>query len=410
MHATLPMTEHERQKAHIMRLLCSCQISVADASAQLGLCERQIYRLKAAFLLEGDAALVHHLRGTSSNHRYANAIREEVLDLYRRLYVDFGPTLFHETLREHHQLTIHHETLRRWLRDAGLWQRARAGRRHRRKRQRRSAIGELVQVDGSVHDWFEGRGSPCCLFVFIDDASNQSYFRFASSENEHAALTVLMHYIRLFGIPAAVYVDRHSVYWSETGLTQFARALAALNCNVIYARSPQAKGRVERANRTHQDRLVKALRLANISSIEEANAFLDAGYRAQHNARFAHLDDLPDVHRDPGRTDLDNIICHQEERRVNHDMTIQVRAQWYQILPGNDLCPLPKQRVIIRFWLDGSLHVFWREHELNVVRCAQRPVRAAPPVHPPDDHPWRHMPPIGKAKRKTIAELCRNTK
>jgi hypothetical protein len=291
---------------------------------------------------------------------------------------------------------------------SGLWQRARKGRRHRRKRPRRDAVGELVQFDGSHHDWFEGRGPRCCLFVFIDDASNRSVLWFAPSESEQDALEALMRYVRRHGIPAALYVDRHSVYWDEHRTTQFARALAQLGCTLIYARSPQAKGRVERANRTHQDRLVKRLRLAGISSIEEANAFLDAGYLDEHNRRFASTDGLCDVHRPAEPYDLDNIICHEEERSVNHDMTIQVKAAFYQILPSRHTLPIPRQRVIVRHWLDGSMHVFWREREITVMACSERPKQPPRPVHPSDDHPWRHSPPIGKARRMTIADLCRH--
>jgi hypothetical protein len=215
-----------------------------------------------------------------------------------------------------------------------------------------------------------------------------------------------MRYVQRYGIPAALYVDRHSVYWDEQRPTQFGRALAQLGCQLIFARSPQAKGRVERANRTHQDRLVKRLRLAGISSIEEANAFLDAGYLDAHNRRFASLDGIPDVHRPATPYDLRNIICHEEERTVNHDMTIQVNATFYQLLPSRQTLPIPRQRVIVRHWLDGSMHVFWREHELAVEPCAEKPRRSPKPVDPPDNHPWRRRPLIGKARKMTIAELC----
>jgi transposase len=407
MTETLTMSTPERTTAHVMRLLTTGKLSIADASEQLNISERHCYRLKAAYLEEGDVAVIHGLRGKPSNFRYDTESHELVLNLARRQYTGFGPTLLSEMLEERHDIIIDSETLRRWMIAAGLWERARKGRRHRRKRPRRTAIGELVQCDGSHHDWFEGRGPRCCLFVFIDDASSRCLLRFAPSESEHAAMEVLFQYVERYGIPAAIYVDRHSVYWEENRLTQFARALQQLGIKLIYARSPQAKGRVERANRTQQDRLVKMLRLANISTIKEANAFLDAKYLADHNARFSTTEGLTDVHRNANGYDLRNIICHMEERCVNHDMTIQVRSTFYQLLPSSHTLPIPRQRVVVRHWLDGSMHVFWREQELDMRACEERPRASPRVVNPPDDHPWRQSPPIGKARRYTIGQLCR---
>jgi transposase len=408
MSDTLIMSPSERTKSHVLRMLTSGKITVPEASADLGITERHCYRLKAAYQARGDAALVHGLRGRQSNFRYPAEVREEVLALIRRRYIGFGPTHLSELLSQEHGVDLDAETLRRWMLTAGLWQRARKGRKHRRKRPRRTASGELIQFDGSHHDWFEGRGPRCCLFVFIDDATNRSLLWFAPAESEQHALEALMRYVQRYGIPAALYVDRHSVYWNEQCPTQFGRALAQLGCKLIFARSPQAKGRVERANRTHQDRLVKHLRLAGISSIEEANAFLDAGYLDAHNHRFASLDGIPDVHRPATPYDLKNIICHEEERAVNHDMTIQVKATFYQILPSRQTLPIPRQRVIVRHWLDGSMHVFWREREIAVEVCPVRPKRAPMPVHPAENHPWRNGKPIGKARWMTIADLCRH--
>lgn len=407
MQDILTMSTPERTKAHIMRLLTTGKLTIADASEELNITERHCYRLKAAYLQHGDAALVHGLRGKPSNFGFTEESREDVLTLVRRQYTAFGPTLLSEILEERHDWIIDHETLRRWMMQAGLWARARKGRRHRRKRPRRTAIGDLVQVDGSHHEWFEKRGPRCCLFVFIDDASSRSFLRFAPSESEHAALDALFQYVERYGIPAAFYLDRHGVYWEEHRITQFDRAVQQLGSKLIYARSPQAKGRVERANRTHQDRLVKMLRLANVATIEEANAFLDAGYLEEHNARFSTTGDMPDVHRDASVYDLTNIICHEEERCVNNDMTIRVRSIFYQLLPSKDTLPVPRQRVLVRYWLDGSMHVFWHEHELAIEACAERPKVPTRVVHPADDHPWRHSPPIGKARRKTIQQLCK---
>lgn len=269
-------------------------------------------------------------------------------------------------------------------------------------------MGSLVQVDGSIHDWFEGRGALCCLFVYVDDASNNSYFRFSDQETIKGGLTSMRRYIDRNGIAEQFYLDKKNIYRNPGKLTQFARAAAALGTEMIYANSPQAKGRVERANRTHQDRLVKALRERNISTIEEANRFLEEEYIDAHNARFAKTEELEDLHRPVGELDLNNIICIEEKRNVNHDMTFQFEGVFYQILPTKADRPIPRQDVVVRRWLDDSLHAFWREQELDISRCEERP-RKQPPhtAHPPENHPWRHSVPIGKARRRSISELCR---
>lgn len=407
MNGLLTMDKNELERAHKLRLVAAGKLSVQEASVELNISERHCFRLKAAFLREGDAALVNKNRGRPSNNGYPPEVRQEILDMIRRQYTDFGPTLLSEVLIERHDIYLDSETLRRWMLEAGLWVKVRKGRRHRRKRPRREAIGELVQFDGSHHAWFEDRGPTCCLFVFIDDASGRVFLYFAESENEQAALTIFLMYVKRYGIPEAIYLDRHSVYYSEDRETQFAKAAGKLGIKIIYARSPQGKGRVERSNRTHQDRLVRMLRLENISTIEAANAFLEAKYLDSHNNRHAKTADLADVHRDASIFDLDNIICHEEERSVNHDMTIQVHGMFYQLLACNDLLPVPRQRVVVRHWIDGSMHVFWRERELKIMECSVRPTSKPRMVQPPENHPWRRRPPIGKARKMTISELCR---
>jgi transposase len=392
------MSKKERERIAIMHNLTTGTMTITEASIALGISERHCRRLKASYLEKGDAALVHKLRGKPSNNGYSPAVKTTALTYVRRRYTDFGPTLLAETLEEQHDLRLSRETLRRWMLAEGLWQRVMKGRRHRKRRPRRSCIGELVQFDGSHHDWFEGRGAPCCLFVFIDDASSRSLFYFAETEDEHAALTVLLLYILRYGIPRALYLDRHAVYKSDGVVTQFARACAVLGIELIHARSPQAKGRVERANRTHQDRLVKKMRLAGIADIASANAFLEEEYIDEHNARFSCVEGLDDIHRDPAGLDLPNIICREEERTVRNDHTIQVRAQILSILPINDLRPLPHRKVIVRWWLDGSMHVFWKEKELHVAVAPERKTTGHIPSPPGPNHPWRKSSPIGRAR------------
>ena len=408
MSNTLKMSIKELDRSHVLRQLLNGSMTIADVSEELGLSDRKCYRLQARYKENGDAGLVHQLRGRPSNHGYPYACREPILELYRTRYSDYGPTLFSEVLERDLGYIIAPETLRRWLLEAGLWQKARNRSRHRKKRPRRTAIGMLVQIDGSHHDWFEGRGPLCCLFVFIDDASNLTYFRFAPSENIVDALIALRRYVERFGIFAQAYTDKKNVFRTEGKEGALPRVMRHLRVEMIYANSPQAKGRVERANRTHQDRLVKALRERNISTIDDANRFLEDEYIGAHNARFAHPDGLVDVHRPVEGLDLDNLICIEEERAVHHDMTFQYHAVFYQIHPGQCDLPLPRQSVIVRQWLDGTLHAFWREHELIITACEERPARRPRAVTDPGDHhPWRHTVPIGRAKRMTIAELCK---
>jgi hypothetical protein len=319
-------------------------------------------------------------------------VHTETLRLHRQLYADYGPTLFAEMLQEYHHLTIDADTLRRWLKGAGQWLGIRAERRHRQKRQRRDAIGALVQSDGSFHEWFEDRGPACCLLVAIDDASGRVFMRFAESENAYDVLATLKAYVLQYGIPREVYVDFGSVYYAKKKrLTDVSRALSRLGVNVIHAYSPQAKGRVERSNRTHQDRLVKALRRHNVSTIEDANRFLDKTYLQEHNARFARADHLPDIHRSPQGIDLKNIFCFETTRYVNNDYSLTLNARYIQLLKSPAPLPPPRHHVTIRRWLDSSLHIFWNDHELRFQHLDHKP-RPLPRFvpHPPNDHPWRN--------------------
>jgi hypothetical protein len=311
--------------------------------------------------------------------------------LYRELYPDYGPTLFAEMLQEYHRLTIDADTLRRWLKAAGHWLGIRASRLHRQKRERRDAIGALLQFDGSFHEWFEDRGPACCLLVAIDDASGRVFMRFAVSENAYDVLTVLKAYVQQYGIPREFYVDFGSVYHAKKNrLTDVSRALSRLGVNVIHARSPQAKGRVERSNRTHQDRLIKALRRENISSIDLANRFLQTSYLREHNARFARQDHLPDIHRSAEGLDLNNVFCFETTRYVNNDYTLTLDARYIQLLKSVPPLPPPRHHVTLRRWLNGSLHIFWNDQELAFQYVAARPnPKPRFPSIQPVDHPWR---------------------
>ena len=388
----LTMSMSERQRLQVIGRIKHGDSTVAEAAESLGISERQMYRVLWRHRSQGDAGLVHQLRGRPSNRGYASTIKTTALGLYRERYSDYGPTLFSEMLLEHHELEIDADTLRRWLKASGLWAGTRAARSHRRKRERREALGALLQFDGSSHDWFEGRGPACCLLVAIDDASGRLLMRFAKSENTADVLRILWSYVQHYGIPHAFYSDHGSVYYNKCHRpTDVARALCALGVRLILAHSPQAKGRVERSNRTHQDRLIKALRRENISTIDDANSFLERQYLSQHNRRFAQLDHLPDIHRPCNGIDLKNIFCYETSRTVHNDYTITLDAQFIQLERSEETpLPAPHSTVTVRRYLDDSLHIFSHGHQLEFTPLSSPP-RPKKPTYPPpaDIHPWR---------------------
>ena len=405
MAQTLTMSDKERDRLKVLERVKALELSDTEAATMLNMSLRQLYRIKKAFSADGDPGLVHKLRGRSSNRGYGSSLKQQVLAIYRERYSDYGPTLFAEMLQEHHQITLAAETLRQWLLGAGLWQKQIKRRRHRRKRPRRAAIGELVQFDGSIHDWFEGRGPYCTAIVIVDDASSRVFIRFVTSENTEDCMRTMKLYIERYGIPQAIYIDGGSVYFSDSGTpTDFALAMQELGIEMIHAHSPQAKGRVERSNRTHQDRLIKALRRAGVSSIEEANALLDASYLDEHNERFAQLDGLSDVHRSAAGVDLERIFCWRTQRSVSNDWTLRLNSTYLQIVPSRAPMPPSGTRVEIRRLLDGSLHAYWGRHELVITPFEQRPEpRPKPQPMPKPEHPWKRQSTLGDKRRGLTA-------
>jgi len=392
MTETVTMSYREREHLKVVGRIEAGELAVAEAAESIHLTERQMYRLLQRYRQEGDRGLTHRLRGRPSNLAYPDEARKKAIRLYRELYSDYGPTLFAEKLELYHDLKISRQTATRWLIDESLWAGSRKKRPHRKKRQRRDCIGSLVQFDGSEHDWFEGRAPKCSLLVAIDDASGRVMLRFAPSEDTFEVLSFWRDYIERYGIPAEVYTDRHSVYHDPNNpkhLTAFGHAMDRLAVRRIYAHSPQAKGRVERSNRTHQDRLIKYLREQNISSIQDANRLLESFFIDDHNRRFAHTEGLTDIHRPAVGIDLNNVFCLEDTRQVHNDWTITLNAQFIQLLRSDAPLPPPRSYVIVRRWLDGSLHIFWNEHELNFTKLSAKPRPPIPTQHRPAIvHPW----------------------
>mgnify|MGYP002624038031 CR=1 FL=1 len=413
---TLTMSRQERRRLELCGRVNRKELSLAKAAELAGLSYRQMKRVYRRYREESDRGLVHRLRGRPSNRGSNADKREHVLALYRERYHDFGPTLAVEYLAREHQVRLGVETLRRWLMQAGLWQAKRRRSVHRRWRERKEHRGEMIQMDGSHHDWFEGRRGRACLMVMIDDATNFTYARFFEDETTVAAMSTFQRYVEQHGLPRSLYVDRDSIYkttrsatvdeeLAETGpLTQFGRAMQELEVRLILANSPQAKGRVERRNAVFQDRLVKALRLAGISDLDKANAFLEATFLPELNRQFqVKPRNKADVHRRlPRGVQLQRPLSIQEERVVQSDWTVTWRHRRFQLTASNQKLALVRRRVLICEQLDGTICLVYRGRELawEEIATAREPVSVQPVLsgpmgakrmgqQPRPDHPWR---------------------
>jgi transposase len=416
------MSGKELSRLEVVREVAAKRMKIAQAAGRLGLSPRQIKRLVRAYRQAGAEGLVSRRRGKPSNHRFDDAFRAQVLARVREDYTDFGPTLAAEYLRAE-GLSVSRETLRQWMQHAGLWQAKSAQvRRSHPPRQRRCRLGELVQIDGSPHDWFEGRGPRCTLIAFIDDATScVLYARFVPAETSQAYLTALQTYVETYGCPAALYSDRHGIFTKhdpeDAEPTQFQRATAALGIQTLQALTPQAKGRVERLFQTLQDRLVKALRLAGIADMEAANAFLP-DYLARHNARFAVAPQDPQDAHLPytgSREALSRICALHHRRQLSKDLVLSFQQSRYVVQTGGQpRYALRKQTVTVVVYPDRPIELLHGKEVLPYkVFDPERDVpqavddktldarvdailKARPPrpkSRPAPNHPWRGTPP-----------------
>lgn len=354
----LEMSKKERQRLEVLKRLSAGKVSQQMAAKELHLGTRQLRRLQRSYEAAGSKALLSKQRGQPSNHQLAPKLKRLVVDLIRSRYPDFGPTLAHEKLVELHGLHLGLETVRQLMIVNHLWQ----PRKHRRGatlhplRDRRPGFGELIQIDGSPHDWFEGRAPRCTLIVFIDDATSRlQQLRLVPAETTFAYFQVLHDYIVAYGKPVALYSDKFGVFRvnqpylnADSGQTQFGRAAEALNIELICANSPQAKGRVERANQTLQDRLVKELRLHGISDLATANAFLPSFVDA-HNAKFAVTPHSTiDAHRPlAAHENLSHILCLHTVRTLSKNLTLQYDRALYQITTATPGYRLRNRQVMV---------------------------------------------------------------
>jgi transposase len=402
---TVRMSVQELKRVHVIQQAMGKALRQREAGEVLGLTTRQVRRLIQRVRAEGDAGLVHRSRGKPSNRRHLPALKARVLQLYAKHYSDFGPTLAVEKLAERQGITLSAETLRQWLRARGIAHFTRRKRPHRAWRARKAHVGELIQLDGSHHDWFEGRGPRCVLMAYIDDASSRVFARFYEYEGTIPAMDSFRRYVTHYGMPLALYTDKHTTYKSPAAPTveeqlagrrphsQFERSLAELGVTVIHAHSPQAKGRVERLFKTLQDRLVKDLRLAGIATIEAANQFLDT-WRPGYNRRFAVPPaQAANLHRPrPASRDLDRTLCLKTTRVVRRDWTVAHHGQLLQIETQ-----IHAYEVLVENHLNGTMRVTHRGQPLRYHTITSRPVRvraptppATPrrPVKPKPTHPW----------------------
>lgn len=409
---TLTMSVTERQRLEIMGRVSRGEVTLAKAAELLGLSYRQVRRVRKRYEALGDGGLVHGLRGRPSNRRVDAKGVERAMALYGEHYSDFGPTLAAEYLAKEHGLVVTAETLRRWMIRAGRWEVRGRRQQHRQWRARKEHRGEMVQMDGSDHLWFEDRGPRAVMMVMIDDATNWTTARFFTGETTEAAFTIVRDYLRCHGRPHSLYVDRDSIYQTsrdatvdeklaeEPPLTQFGRAMQDLGVRIILARSPQAKGRVERRHGVFQDRLVKALRRQGINDLPAANAYLEQIFLPELNDRFTVAPAKEaDLHRpvDPN-ADLDAILSFQESRSVRKDWTIAWRNRCFQLTQANQSLALAGTRILVSEHLDGSIHLLHRGQTLVWNELDTRPAPPPPPTppalpnpapKPKAEHPWR---------------------
>jgi hypothetical protein len=417
------MNQSERDLLKVMAPVLQGKRTQGEAARLLRLSVRQVRRIQKRLEQEGDAGAVHRLRGRASNRQLAKDLRETVLAKYREHFGDFGPTLACEKLAEL-DLSVSKETLRRWLLAEGLWQRRRQRDPHRQRRPRRCCFGELVQMDASLHDWLEGRGESMILVAAIDDATNRLEAGFYPAETVDSYMEVTQRWLRKHGRPVAFYTDRDSVFqWQSKGravegLTQFGRALADLSIELILAYSPQAKGRIERFFGLAQDRWVKELRLAEVTTREQANVLVRRQLVPQYNRRFTRKPaSSNDAHRPLGNAyDLAAILCPHHQRVVANDYTVRWSNRWFQLEPPA-LPGLRQGQVIVEERRDGMLRIRFGKQYLRYRELAARngqaqaetaaagveaaagtpvglrppsvPAAASTPWKPLPGHPWR---------------------
>lgn len=413
----ITMSRKELKKSHLVKNILEKKLTQCTVAKILGISDRQVRTIVKRVREEGEKGVIHRLHGRISNHAYDAEFKDTVLDLYEEKYGDFGPTLASEKLLELDKIRISDETLRLWLIKADKWKGRRKGRKHRKWRERKHWFGAMVQMDGSHHDWLEGRGPELVLMGYIDDATGEVYARFYLYEGTIPALDSFKRYVKKYGIPQCVYFDKHTTYKSpkklsiedellnREALTQFGRALSELGVDFINAHSPQAKGRIERLFRTFQDRLIKEMRLKDIKTMEGANEFLDY-YLPQFNRRFCvKAIEQGNLHRPVQKgLELDSVLCIKTEHALRNDYTVMHDTKVYQVLRRTKA-----MRVTVEERVNGKTYITYkgerlpykeiprllysapRQHTQKMPKKMCKHVKLRTLYKPPKNHPWRQF-------------------
>jgi len=403
------MSKKEFRRVPVIHNVITGHITQVEASSILNLSDRHIRRLVKEVREHGDITLTHKSRGRPSHASKPQGLKDKALNLCKTQYTDFNPTFAAEKLFEIDKIKVHPETLRLWFIENDIEYKKRRAPKHRSWRPRRECFGQMIQMDGSHHDWLEQRGSQCVLMGYIDDATGRIFARFYDYEGTKPAMDSFKRYIKRYGIPQSIYLDKHSTYKSTKKptledelnnirtLSQFERALKELGVDVIHANSPQAKGRVERSFNTHQDRLIKEMRLAGISTVKDANKFLGCYYMQKHNSKFAVMaKNKANLHRPiPKYLKLDRIFSIRYKAALRNDFTIQHNSKFYQILESTRT-----KEVTLEERLNGKLYIYHKDRQLKyklIDKKPQKPKTLPKPRYsfgekrfvPPQDHVYR---------------------
>lgn len=372
------MSSNELKRKVIFEAVKEKKLKLSDAALKIPLSVRQTSRCYNRYLKEGDAGLIHKSRGKKPSNAKAGVFKKKILDLYQAKYMGFGPTLASEKLLEDDGLCIHSETLRLWLLQANLFTKQRKRKRYRKQRERKIKFGEMLQIDGSIHDWFDDGRKNHCLLNMVDDATNTTLAILDTGETTHVLLSALKQWIESYGVPNSVYVDLKSVYVSPVGLrtvnaddkvnfSVFETVCEKLGITIIKAYSAQAKGRVERSHRIFQDRFIKELKLYNIKTIDDANKYLKDTFLPKLNQKFAYeIEEDKNAHRDAKiYGDLDEILCWEYTRTLKNNWTIQLNNEHFQIDADMASSVQPQDRIIIKKHLSGVIKIWFDGKELS---------------------------------------------
>lgn len=420
----IKMSKRELDRLEVIHKVIDKRMRQKKAAELLSLSCRQVRTIVRKVKRHGDAAIMHGNRGKPSPRKYSDDFRKKIIAIVNFKYNDFGPTLASEKLDEINGIEINRETLRGWMIEEHIWipRKYKETAQGHSWRKRKDCFGEMVLLDGSIHDWLEGRGPKMTMMAYIDDASNIVFGKFYPAETTESAMRSFQKYIKKYGIPLKIYFDRHSIYKTtrqpnldeslkgKTPQTQFEKVLEILNIEPIHAYSPEAKGRVENLFGTLQDRLIKEMRLANICTIEDANKFLKT-YLPKYNTRFSIIPANPkNLHREiPKDLDLNWVFAVRDERTILNDFTVQWNNRGF--LLENHSMILKRKHVVlmenlkgqIRIWFNGRTLDFkeitkdtlkQRRKQMRILLASAKQLtkKKRQPRKPAADHPWRHMP------------------